>query len=155
MSGGSSVIDYGCFLLQFSCQFSSSSSSPIEDPFLQHSSIPTMHFQASLPRLPVPKLEDTCRRYLTSQEVILNQEELKNTEDAVKEFLKEGGQGRGMYVGALWNLQSVCGCAYFMCNLCVCKCMSLSLCVCVCVCVHVCVRVCVRACACVCVCVLT
>ena len=58
-----------------------------------------MHFQASLPRLPVPKLEDTCRRYLTSQQVILNQEELKVTEEAVKDFLKEGGLGRGRWIG--------------------------------------------------------
>ena len=58
----------------------------------------------------------------------------------------EGGRSGERYVGALWNLQSVCVCAYFMCNLCVCKCMSLSLCVCVrecvCVCVysHVCIK---------------
>lgn len=77
------------------CPPSSSRSGPIDDPFLQHSGIPTMHFQASLPRLPVPKLEDTCRRYLASQQVILNREELKVTEEAVKDFLKEGGQGRG------------------------------------------------------------
>ena len=54
-----------------------------------------MHFQASLPRPPVPKLEDTCQRYLATQRVILSQEELEKTEEAVKDFCKEGGQGRG------------------------------------------------------------
>ena len=87
------MIDHGCILSQSFSQ-PCSSSSPLDDPFLQHSSIPTMHFQASLPRLPVPKLEDTCKRYLTSQQVILSREELKKTEEAVKDFCKEGGQGR-------------------------------------------------------------
>ncbi|CAK9831213.1 Carnitine O-palmitoyltransferase 2, mitochondrial [Anthophora retusa] len=33
-----------------------------EYQYLERSKTPTMHFQQSLPRLPIPKLEDTCRR---------------------------------------------------------------------------------------------
>ncbi|XP_015116644.1 carnitine O-palmitoyltransferase 2, mitochondrial isoform X2 [Diachasma alloeum] len=52
-----------------------------------------MHFQKSLPRLPIPKLEDTCRRYLRAQEPILSPEEFKKTSDNVVAFQsKEGPQ---------------------------------------------------------------
>ncbi|XP_063994759.1 carnitine O-palmitoyltransferase 2, mitochondrial-like isoform X2 [Diachasmimorpha longicaudata] len=61
--------------------------------FLQQSWLPTMHFQASLPRLPVPKLEDTCKKYLTTQKTILSPEEFQQTARNVDEFqLKEGPQ---------------------------------------------------------------
>lgn len=35
--------------------------------YIQESLLPTDHFQLSLPRLPIPKLEDTCVRYLRAQ----------------------------------------------------------------------------------------
>ncbi|KAL9114517.1 MAG: hypothetical protein Q9227_001598 [Pyrenula ochraceoflavens] len=53
-----------------------------------------LRFEDSLPRLPVPTLEETAKRYLKSVHPLLNQDEYKNTEAAVKEFLKEGGQGQ-------------------------------------------------------------
>lgn len=34
--------------------------------YLHRGQIPMLHFQRSLPRLPIPKLEDTCRRYLAA-----------------------------------------------------------------------------------------
>ncbi|XP_043485114.1 carnitine O-palmitoyltransferase 2, mitochondrial-like isoform X2 [Leptopilina heterotoma] len=51
-----------------------------------------MHFQASLPRLPVPKLEDTCRRYLNAQKPLLSEEEFTKTKSFVDKFLKSEGQ---------------------------------------------------------------
>ena len=50
-----------------------------------------MHFQPSLPRLPIPKLEDTCRRYLNAQKPLLNSEQFKTTQAIVDEFVKGDG----------------------------------------------------------------
>nr|XP_034173162.1 carnitine O-palmitoyltransferase 2, mitochondrial [Osmia lignaria] len=59
--------------------------------FLERSQTPTMHFQSSLPRLSIPKLEDTCRRYLNAQRPLLSNEELKKTAIYVDEFLTKDG----------------------------------------------------------------
>ncbi|PIK40111.1 putative carnitine O-palmitoyltransferase 2, mitochondrial [Apostichopus japonicus] len=62
-----------------------------DSDYLQDSIIPTMHFQAGLPRLPVPKLEDTCKRYLASQKPILSDDAYAQTAKLVKDFeAKEG-----------------------------------------------------------------
>lgn len=50
-----------------------------------------MHFQASLPRLPIPQLEKSCERYLMAQKPILIQEQLRHTESCVKRFI--AGEG--------------------------------------------------------------
>lgn len=50
-----------------------------------------MHFQHSLPRLPIPKLSDTCRRYLKSQEPVLTPEVYAATKKIVQDF--EKGEG--------------------------------------------------------------
>ena len=54
-----------------------------------------MHFQPSLPRLPIPKLPDTCQRYLAAQRPILTDNEYNATQTIVKEFAKEGSDGWG------------------------------------------------------------
>ncbi|XP_043485133.1 carnitine O-palmitoyltransferase 2, mitochondrial-like isoform X2 [Leptopilina heterotoma] len=59
--------------------------------FIQRSKIRTMHFQASLPRLPIPKLEDTCRRYLNAQKPLLSEEEFTKTKSFVNQFLENEG----------------------------------------------------------------
>ncbi|KAG7201978.1 hypothetical protein KM043_004673 [Ampulex compressa] len=59
--------------------------------YMQWSKTPTMHFQASLPRLPIPKLEDSCRRYLNAQKPLLSVEQLNKTETIVKDFLMKSG----------------------------------------------------------------
>ncbi|XP_051164325.1 carnitine O-palmitoyltransferase 2, mitochondrial-like isoform X2 [Leptopilina boulardi] len=51
-----------------------------------------MHFQASLPRLPIPKLEDTCQRYLNAQKPLLTDEQFAKTKSYVDHFLKNEGQ---------------------------------------------------------------
>uniref|UniRef100_K7GH40 Carnitine O-palmitoyltransferase 2, mitochondrial-like n=1 Tax=Pelodiscus sinensis TaxID=13735 RepID=K7GH40_PELSI len=63
--------------------------------WLFRSTIPTMHFQNSLPRLPVPKLEDTIRRYLAAQKPLLDDDQYRNTERIAKEF--EKGVGRKLH----------------------------------------------------------
>ena len=50
-----------------------------------------MHFQPSLPRLPIPKLEDTCRRYLNAQRPLLSEEKMQKTQAMVDTFLKNEG----------------------------------------------------------------
>uniref|UniRef100_A0A8C3F0T4 Choline/carnitine acyltransferase domain-containing protein n=1 Tax=Chrysemys picta bellii TaxID=8478 RepID=A0A8C3F0T4_CHRPI len=45
--------------------------------FVHRSTIPTMHFQDSLPRLPVPKLEDTVKRYLAAQKPLLDDDQYR------------------------------------------------------------------------------
>ncbi|XP_041460705.1 carnitine O-palmitoyltransferase 2, mitochondrial-like [Lytechinus variegatus] len=62
--------------------------------YIQDSIVPTMHFQHSLPRLPIPKLSDTCRRYLASQEPVLTPEVYAATEKIVQEF--EKGEGNSL-----------------------------------------------------------
>ncbi|XP_033311462.1 carnitine O-palmitoyltransferase 2, mitochondrial [Bombus bifarius] len=61
--------------------------------YIEKSKTPTMHFQPSLPRLPIPKLEDTCRRYLNAQKPLLSKEQLEKTEIYVNEFLTKDGIG--------------------------------------------------------------
>ena len=55
--------------------------------------LPSDYFQRSLPRLSIPKLEDTKQRYLKAQSVLLNPDEYKYTEDVVNKFVQGRGQG--------------------------------------------------------------
>ncbi|XP_045616740.2 carnitine O-palmitoyltransferase 2, mitochondrial isoform X1 [Procambarus clarkii] len=66
-----------------------------EYQYIQRSKIPTMHFQKSLLRLPIPDLDKTCTRYLRSQKALLTPEEYSVTERAVAQF-KEG-PGRDLH----------------------------------------------------------
>ena len=52
-----------------------------------------LRFEDSLPRLPVPTLEETCKRYLKSVHPLLSQQEFESTKRAVTDFQKPGGQG--------------------------------------------------------------
>lgn len=54
--------------------------------YMQWSDIPTMHFQKSLFRLPIPKLEKTCERYLKSMKALLTPEEYEETVTVVEKF---------------------------------------------------------------------
>ena len=61
--------------------------------FLHESKVPTLHFQPSLPRLPIPPLDKTCQRYLNAQKPISNEVEYANTVRLVEEF--QNGPGKG------------------------------------------------------------
>ncbi|PKK47051.1 hypothetical protein CI102_7532 [Trichoderma harzianum] len=52
-----------------------------------------LRFQDSLPRLPVPTLEETAKRYLKSLHPIISASELEKSTAAVSEFIKPGGVG--------------------------------------------------------------
>ncbi|KAF8457579.1 carnitine O-acetyltransferase precursor [Kalaharituber pfeilii] len=54
---------------------------------------PMLRFQESLPKLPVPTLEETAARYLKTLHPLLTPEELGRSTAAVKEFIKPGGVG--------------------------------------------------------------
>uniref|UniRef100_A0A4W2HQ25 Carnitine O-palmitoyltransferase 2, mitochondrial n=1 Tax=Bos indicus x Bos taurus TaxID=30522 RepID=A0A4W2HQ25_BOBOX len=63
--------------------------------YLQRSIVPTMHYQDSLPRLPIPKLEDTIRRYLSAQKPLLDDSQFRKTEQLCKSF--ETGIGKELH----------------------------------------------------------
>ena len=52
-----------------------------------------LRFEESLPRLPVPTLEETSQRYLKSVHPLLNKPEFEHTTKAVQEFIKPGSIG--------------------------------------------------------------
>ncbi|KAK0388709.1 hypothetical protein NLU13_4952 [Sarocladium strictum] len=54
---------------------------------------PMLRFQESLPRLPVPTLEETAKRYLKSLHPLLSESEFEHSKKAVAEFIKPGGIG--------------------------------------------------------------
>ena len=52
-----------------------------------------LRFEDSLPRLPVPTLEETAKRYLKSVHPLLNKSEFASTSKAVADFIKPGSIG--------------------------------------------------------------
>ncbi|TVY56411.1 Carnitine O-acetyltransferase, mitochondrial [Lachnellula cervina] len=54
---------------------------------------PMLRFEESLPKLPVPTLEETAVRYLKSVHPLLSNSELASTTKAVQDFIKPGGVG--------------------------------------------------------------
>lgn len=54
---------------------------------------PMLRFEDSLPRLPVPTLEETSKRYLKSVHAVLNSAEYEHTKKAVEQFVKPGSIG--------------------------------------------------------------
>nr|XP_026694536.1 carnitine O-palmitoyltransferase 2, mitochondrial [Ciona intestinalis] len=74
-----------------SCRYSSSASE-----YLHKSNLPTYHFQNCLPRLPIPKLEDTMSRYMRSLKALkghpdIDEAAIMETQRAVNAFMKFEG----------------------------------------------------------------
>jgi carnitine O-acetyltransferase len=45
---------------------------------------------SALPKLPLPKLEDTCKRYLRALEALQDEDDHERTKQVVKDFLESG-----------------------------------------------------------------
>ena len=60
---------------------------------MEDTSKPLWRAQNELPSLPIPTLEESCKRYLASVKALMSHEEFQNTKKAVKEFLEPGGIG--------------------------------------------------------------
>ncbi|XP_068564047.1 carnitine O-palmitoyltransferase 2, mitochondrial-like [Cebidichthys violaceus] len=63
--------------------------------YLSQSFGPLMHYQKSLPRLPIPKLEDTVRRYLAAQRPLLDDDQFRTTEKIAQDF--QNGVGKQLH----------------------------------------------------------
>ncbi|KJE93240.1 carnitine palmitoyltransferase II [Capsaspora owczarzaki ATCC 30864] len=79
--------------LSTSAAAASAAAARLEGEFIQRSVVPTMHFQPSLPRLPVPKLEDTLTKYLAAVRPLVSVEEYETTVKAVNSFRKNEAPG--------------------------------------------------------------
>ncbi|KAF6722019.1 Carnitine O-palmitoyltransferase 2, mitochondrial [Oryzias melastigma] len=80
--------------LRFRCRFHVGKKS-CSTELLHRSVVPSMHYQKSLPRLPIPKLEDTIRRYLAAQTPLLDDDQFRTTEKVAQDFLN--GEGRQLH----------------------------------------------------------
>ncbi|XP_069378643.1 carnitine O-palmitoyltransferase 2, mitochondrial [Paralichthys olivaceus] len=73
--------------------YSRNETSPLE--YLHQSVVPSMHYQKSLPRLPIPKLEDTMRRYLAAQRPLLDDDQFRTIEKLAQDF--QSGVGKQLH----------------------------------------------------------
>ncbi|ORU94771.1 MAG: hypothetical protein A6F71_09620 [Cycloclasticus sp. symbiont of Poecilosclerida sp. M] len=65
-----------------------------------------MHFQPGMLRLPIPKMEDTCARYLAAlQPVAPSDEAFVKTQELVQDFQHKGGIGHGEVTCDLWFVE--------------------------------------------------
>lgn len=53
-----------------------------------------LRFEESLPKLPVPDLQETAHRYLKSVHAVVSEAEYQRTKEAVEAFVRPGGQGQ-------------------------------------------------------------
>ncbi|KAE8610251.1 hypothetical protein XENTR_v10012059 [Xenopus tropicalis] len=90
----SSALRWGAVSSSQSVGRAYSSGSP-DTEYVQRSIVPTMHFQKSLPRLPIPKLEDTIKRYLNAQRPLLDDVQFKKTEQLALNF--QNGVGKQLH----------------------------------------------------------
>ncbi|XP_023351820.2 carnitine O-palmitoyltransferase 2, mitochondrial-like [Sarcophilus harrisii] len=67
----------------------------LDHHYVHRSIIPTLHFQPSLPRLPIPELEDSIKRYMAAQKPLLGDNEYRNTEKLAMTF--KNGVGKDLH----------------------------------------------------------
>jgi carnitine O-palmitoyltransferase 2 len=60
--------------------------------YMQRSKVPTMHFQKSLPRLPVPELPKTGERYLNAIRPLLSKDQYAEAEVRTMDFVEKSGK---------------------------------------------------------------
>lgn len=76
-------------------QFKNMSSKNVRDinyQYLQRSRVPTMHFQKSLPRLPIPELNKTGERYIKAIRPLLTNDQYGNAEQRTSNFINREGK---------------------------------------------------------------
>ena len=54
----------------------------------------TFDLQKTLPSLPIPDLDNTCEKFLTWVNPMLNEEDFKQTRQIIDDFRQEGGDGQ-------------------------------------------------------------
>ncbi|PZC83685.1 hypothetical protein B5X24_HaOG207212 [Helicoverpa armigera] len=64
----------------------------VEYQYLQRSKLPTMHFQKSLPRLPIPDLSKTGERYLKALRPLLNDNQYEEAQQRTGNFIAKEGK---------------------------------------------------------------
>lgn len=64
----------------------------VQYQYLQRSKVPTMHFQKSLPRLPVPNLSNTRDRYLNALRPLLSQDKYAEAVKRTDTFVNTDGK---------------------------------------------------------------
>lgn len=70
---------------------SQSSSHSDSYQYLQRSKLPTLYFQKSLPRLPIPLLDKSCERFLAAVQPITTPEEFQQMQQVVEKFRSNEG----------------------------------------------------------------
>ncbi|KAH7729609.1 Acyltransferase ChoActase/COT/CPT [Aphelenchoides avenae] len=74
-----------------------------EYQYLHKSEIPTYHFQKSLRRLPIPKLEESCERYLAAVKAISSETQFREAQGLTKAFLEGEGPALQKHLKAYDN----------------------------------------------------
>eukprot|EP01012_Entosiphon_sulcatum_P069262 TRINITY_DN9996_c0_g1_i1.p1 TRINITY_DN9996_c0_g1~~TRINITY_DN9996_c0_g1_i1.p1 ORF type:complete len:752 (-),score=103.44 TRINITY_DN9996_c0_g1_i1:100-2355(-) len=75
-----------------------------DDGFESEEPIPIEDHQAKLPRLPIPKLEATCKLYLKTVRPLCTEEEYARVQEVVSAFLQPGGEGERLQQGLIeWD----------------------------------------------------
>ncbi|KAJ0065400.1 hypothetical protein NL108_009534 [Boleophthalmus pectinirostris] len=85
----------GCLMHARAISINARKYSSQHSDYLHRSIVPSMHYQKSLPRLPIPKLEDTIRRYLAAQRPLLDDDQFRNTEKIAEDF--KNGVGKQLH----------------------------------------------------------
>lgn len=68
------------------------SAAQLDYQFMQRTTVPMLHFQPSLPRLPIPELQKTADRYLASLQPLLQPEHHAKVVDCMKNFVAVEGE---------------------------------------------------------------
>lgn len=64
----------------------------VEYQYLQRSKVPSMHFQKSLPRLPIPDLDKTGERYLKALRPLLTNEQHEAAQNRMRNYITTNGK---------------------------------------------------------------
>ncbi|XP_026732330.1 carnitine O-palmitoyltransferase 2, mitochondrial [Trichoplusia ni] len=72
--------------------FSSKGIKDVTYQYLQRSKVPTMHFQKSLPRLPIPDLSKSGERYLKALRPLLNDDQYAKAQQTTNNFITKEGK---------------------------------------------------------------